>query len=396
MRIALRTGGGRGVFELAGRQGDLAASDLFDHEIPYELTPRIIVPGRSVAALRQGKPRIALDDATRDKTTHLYRLLSAVLLLPKPKREFKATHGTDLLRFESYSMTAIKVDVAKLNAGSVVLRPTDLLLENADGQRKELEFTQRMGRVIRLWDVASGHDSELAQLVRNLANAVETENPNYKTIERSAQEISNLLHTTGDPLPIAEEQLGAASAGPEHPPTTVPLPTGEANTFGLEDEISPQEAVIQRVRRWRQQAERGSAGRTFSRKVSNAYDFRCIFSGHRLPRFEMTDAPGVDSAHILPWSTHDLNSVRNGLCLNKQCHWAFDQGILRLDYDTSSHAYVLSIPANIRRAAADAAFDVGSFEFMVGPIPQARLPKNPALWPNPTYLTELNRYLTGV
>jgi hypothetical protein len=32
---------------LAGRQGDLVASDLFDHEISYELTPGIIIPGVS-------------------------------------------------------------------------------------------------------------------------------------------------------------------------------------------------------------------------------------------------------------------------------------------------------------------------------------------------------------
>lgn len=126
----------RGVYELAGRQASTSASDLFDREIFYELTPRIIIPGRAMASRLQGKPRIRLDDTRR--TTHLYRLLAAVLLLPKPKREFKKTHGRQLLKFEAYSMSAIKVDVAETDAHSVVLRPTDLLLENAASWKRKL------------------------------------------------------------------------------------------------------------------------------------------------------------------------------------------------------------------------------------------------------------------
>lgn len=390
MRIALRTGGGRGVFELAGHQGDLSASDLFDHEISYELTPGIVIPGRAVAALRQGKPRITLDTDTRNKTTHLYRLLSAVLLLPKPKRELKTTHGDEILRFESYSMTAIKVDVAGLTTDNVILRPTDLLLENADDRRAEVNFTERMARIISLWDAASNQDSVLADSIRRLSSEVKAKDPDYKAIERCAQEISDLLHTNGDALLLAEQQLGVQQ-NRQLPVDLEPQITSK--DFGLEDDISPQEALIKRVKQWRQQAERGSAGRKFSRNVSEAYDYRCLFSGQRLPRMEITDSPGVDSAHILPWSTYDLNSVRNGLCLTKQCHWAFDQGILRLAYDGPSNTYVVTIPENVRSAASRASFDIAYFQSLAGSIPKSRLPKNIGLWPSPAYISELNQYL---
>jgi hypothetical protein len=166
--------------------------------------------------------------------------------------------------------------------------------------------------------------------------------------------------------------------------------------FGLVDEISPQEALIQRVRVWRQQAERGSAGRKFSREVSDAYEYRCLFSGQRLPRLEITESPGVDSAHILPWSTHDLNSVRNGLCLNKQCHWAFDQGILRLTFDGTCNTYAVSLPQSVRQAASRASFDLAYFDSMTGPIPNARLPRNKAVWPSPAYIAELNHYMAAI
>jgi hypothetical protein len=391
MRIALRTGAGRGAYELAGRQGNLSASDLFGREILYELTPGIVIPGRSVAALRQGKARIALDDATRSKTTHVYWLLSAVLLLPKPKRELKATHGKQLLK--SYSMTAIKIDVARLSPGDAVLRPTDLLLENADGQRAEMDFTKRMLRVIRVWEAAQRHDTPLAGLVRKWSDAIRATDPDYKAIERSAQEILDVLHTGEDALALIEEKLEIAQPEEEASNnylSSISLPQAD---FGLDDDISPEEALIHRIKVWRQQAERGSIGRKFSRAVSSAYDYRCLFTGQRLPRLEIADSPGVDSAHILPWSTHDLDSVRNGICLNKQCHWAFDQGILRLGYDTAANTYTIDVPKIARQAALKASFDMEYFNSMIGPIPEARLPRSRANWPSPRYIGELNRCL---
>src|SRR4051812_8972634 len=145
MRIALRTSGGRGEYELAGKQGSVHASDLFNKELCYELTPSIVLPGRAIATRVQGKPRIRLED--QQTTTHLYRLLAGVLLLPKPKREFKQTHGAELLKREAYSMTAIKVDVSDVQAAKAVIRPTDILLENADKQQEKIIFAHRMGRI---------------------------------------------------------------------------------------------------------------------------------------------------------------------------------------------------------------------------------------------------------
>jgi hypothetical protein len=66
MRIALRTGGGRGVYELAGSQGTCRASDLFQKELYYELTPDLVIPGRARADRRQGKPRIKLDEQKKN------------------------------------------------------------------------------------------------------------------------------------------------------------------------------------------------------------------------------------------------------------------------------------------------------------------------------------------
>ena len=140
---------------------------------------------------------------------------------------------------------------------------------------------------------------------------------------------------------------------------------------------------------------RGSSASAFRRKVREAYHSRCMFSGQRLPRTSATSTAGVGAAHILPWSRFDLDATKNGLCLNKQCHWAFDEGLLRLNYDDAVNSYVVSIPNPVRLAIQAAQFDLDSFDAIVGVIPQSRLPVNELVWPAKAYLEELNSFLDG-
>lgn len=395
MRIALRTGGGRGVYELAGRQADMHASDLFGREICYELTPDIIFSGRAVADTRQGKPRIKLNDQQR--TTHLYRLLAAVLLLPKPKRELKSIHGADLLRSGSYSMTAIKVDVGNVTDDSVVLRPTDLLLENADNLQEEINFAARMARIIQIWNAAESENFKndwLAVLIKKLRESILSKDPNYKTIEESAREIFNYLKADTDILQQIEHHFKVTEEMARYPYATSQRSTRPSD-FGLDDNISPIEARLEQIKQWREVAIRGSTGRQFRDSVRTAYDSCCLFSGSRLPKIEVTESAGVDAAHILPWSTHGINAVSNGLCLNKLCHWAFDAGILRFSFDKTCSSYVLDIPYKVEHAAQKVNFDLDYFHKICGIIPQSRLPSNTNLWPSPNYLKELNRIVFG-
>ncbi len=393
MRIALRTGGGRGVYELAGRQGEAHASDLFDRELCYELTPSIIIPGRAKASNLQGKPRIRLDD--HEQTIHLYRLLAAILLLPKPKREFRTTHGGELLRYQAYSMTAIKIDIGHIGSDRAVIRPTDLLLETADNCQQTLDFQQRMSRIMRLWRVSASHTSPLANLLKSHMNVTLETDPDHKVIEKVAASIAELLQTDRDPLPVAERQLGITDAREEPTPSPQPSQATHQAEFGMEDHVPPNLARIKRVKKWRQLAIRGAAGRTFRRTVASAYQYRCLFTGQPMPTLRVTQTPGVDVAHILPWATHDIDSPSNGICLNKLCHWAFDEGILRLQYDQSSNSYTLDVPAQVRTAATERTFDLTYFDQLTGPVPPSHLPLNKSTWPHPEYLDELNRAMTN-
>ena len=140
---------------------------------------------------------------------------------------------------------------------------------------------------------------------------------------------------------------------------------------------------------------RGNSAASFRRKVKEAYESRCLFSGLKLPRTKATATSGVDAAHILPWSRFDLDGTINGLCLSKQNHWAFDAGLYRLSFDKTENVYVLSIPETVRAATLKEDFNLEPFQALVGPIPRKNLPANEGLWPSDKYLDELNRFLDG-
>lgn len=385
MRIALRTGGGRGVYELAGSQGDYSASDLFDKEIFYEITPQLILPGRAKASNRQGKPRIKLDNQVN--TTHLYRLLISLLLLPQAKREFKKTEGTQIA-YKSYSVTVIKIDVSSISGDEVTIRPTEILLESFQGLNVKVDFVERMARVLSIWRSANLLDSEIASLLRAHQATCLLGNVNHQDIEKASQSIFKYLDTVYDPLNQIEELIGIREYSYEEPVNSSHV---SIENFGIDDEKSPQIARIENVRRWKLVATRSSAATRFRSDVRSIYHDTCVFSGVRLPKLESTASAGVDAAHILPWCDFDINSIDNGLCLSKQFHWAFDAGVMKLTFDSSIKRYILSIPESVVVDANLNDFSLEMYEQSSGLIPLERLPSDEKLWPNPHYLNEFNK-----
>jgi predicted restriction endonuclease len=153
-----------------------------------------------------------------------------------------------------------------------------------------------------------------------------------------------------------------------------------------EDYTSLQEAARNRAKVWRQQAVRGVAGARFSKAVKSAYRDTCLFTGDYLPATAEFGPGGVDSAHILPWADYELNKVSNGLCLNKLCHWAFDAGILNLQYRSKSSEYVLTLSEMATNAEKEKKINLQPFHALEGAIPSSRLPMDRADWPNPEFL----------
>ena len=389
MNIEFRPSSGRGEYELAGKQGALQPHDLFGVPMRLEILPGVSINARSHCILESGKPRIRQIHTYRN--THPYALIAAAMMLPKPRRELHLTHGIDLLRWEQFVVRTVRIDLVR-RADGVLVRPVTVRLGNGDAQRLDISFAERMARVVRVWTAGATRSGALADAVRKHAAAFTSATSTQAQLLSAFTGLhSALKKPDGDMLLLLETHFGLRA-------TNAPFVNDISEEIGEEDfteevHVDPAEARVERVRQWRLAAVRGGSATAFRRKVREAYDSRCMFSGQRLPRTEATSTAGVDAAHILPWSRFDLDATKNGLCLNKQSHWAFDEGLFRLSFDAAENTYVVSIPNPVRLAAQAARFDIESFDAIAGRVPRNRLPANEALWPSKQYLAELNRFL---
>ena len=239
MRIALRTSGGRGEYELTGAHAGVQASELFGRRLTFQITPEITLDGRSRPLRVQGKPRIRLEDGGR----HAYRVFADVLLLPLPRRELRQTaDGPNFVRDRGYAVGDIDVDLVQRN-GQAELRPTRLWLTNAEGLARGVEFAERMASVQAVWEPARGQDGRLAGLVRAHEEAVET--GDHGAIGTAAAAIRREFGTGTDVLPLVAAGLGADLEEPAADGSVVTVE--EIPEEPIEDETDPAEAVRREI-----------------------------------------------------------------------------------------------------------------------------------------------------
>jgi hypothetical protein len=383
MRIALRTSGGRGEYEMSGSHGDISVADVIDHNIFFQIFPGKFIDSKNWIRRLQGKPRIRLGDPSTDK--HLYLSLADVLLMPKPIRELGKTPGGKLqLTANNYSIISIQFDVVNHKNKQLRIQPTDLVLGNSDNDVSRIDVLERLRIILDIWDEAAKRCDLLSGSIRNHRDAVLS--GDLKSIQFFAHQLRSEF-IIEDPL---REIIREFSLINEY---TYWVGTHRDNvelTIIDNDITPPEEAIVKRIKEWRLQASRGSKGARFSKDVKSAYRNKCLFTGYYLPKSEFCNTAGVDSAHILPWAQYDINSVNNGLCLNKLCHWAFDNGILILRYISSQSAYELSISDKAIQAGKSDLLSLEGFHPLTGLIPESRLPDNKKDWPSPKYLEEYN------
>lgn len=72
----------------------------------------------------------------------------------------------------------------------------------------------------------------------------------------------------------------------------------------------------------------------FSRRVREAYGYRCAMSGLQLRNGG--GRPEVQAAHIRPVAKDGSDSVRNGLTLSGTLHWMFDRGLISVADDNQT------------------------------------------------------------
>lgn len=366
MQIRLRPSGGRGEYELAGSHGKVRGSDLYGLELWFQFGLDLCIPLYAIADVHDGKPRIRLNDQHVHK--HAARVLAALLLIPEPIREIRKTEGSDeLIDFHRCACSSILVDVVNKDASRVVLRPRAMILINKFGASKNIDVLNRFELISQMWMGAVHLPDELRHALTRHYAISNTFPLNHKSLIDAAKLILSIPNIDNyiNPNIVSDSDLGMT------PPILA------------EDDPSSPIDVNRELRKklaWR--VERGVDGRRFKQDVSNAYGYKCVFTGVRLPPLGKGYLPGVDAAHIYPWSRMGSNEVTNGLSLSKQMHWAFDEGILRLTFDQNANIYLIDIPNNIIDLARDVDFDIAYYQSICGPVPLSNLPEQRAMWPS--------------
>lgn len=390
MRIALRTGGGRGEYEVAGSHEYIRVNDVFDRQIVLELLPGGRFPTNNFVRRTQGKARIRLVDPHFD--SHAYLILAALLLLPKPKREIGATPGGKLQVYKyNFSVMSIPFDAVALTKSELVVSPTQVILSNSSNDAVRLDVIERFRIVMACWSAAAVQSSDLAKAVVKHRDAFRAQN--VKDVINAAEFIRMINLEPDDPLRHITKALSLPNLEELSWLGVHATETDEAMALGEENLEELREAARNRIKVWRQVALRGAAGTKFSKGVREAYNHTCLFTGLRLPKVPSTGSSGVDAAHILPWAEYDINAISNGLCLSKLCHWAFDAGILRLEFNAPSSSYSLTLSAAASAAESEGLLSLKELRDIQGIVSSSLLPKDSVNWPSPSFLKEYNEAL---
>lgn len=387
MRIALRTSGGRGEYEVAGCHESIRVQDVFNRHIVLELLPGFRLSTNNFVRHTQGKPRIRLLDPYGD--SHVYLILAAILLLPKPKREIGATPGGKLQIYkDNFSVLSIPFDVVELSTSEIVISPTQIVLSNSTFHSVRLDVIERLRIVMTCWEAASKQNSPIARAVSEHRKAFNSYD--FKAVISATESLRMANIEPDDPLRHITKDLKLPNLDELMWLGVHATDTEEAMALGEENLEELKAAARNRVKVWQQVALRGVAGAKFSTDVRQAYNHTCLFTGVRLPKTSATGSSGVDAAHILPWAEYGLNTISNGICLSKLCHWAFDAGILRLRYDTPTASYGITVSAPALAAESAGLLKLGGLKNIQGVVSTSLLPKESTNWPNPAFLKVYN------
>lgn len=385
MYIGKRPSSGRGEFEIAEALGGIAPADLIDRPIvldcgPYGMRPTA-VELRSDAS--QGKLRLR---RIGTGGIQIHRQVLAMLLYPRSTRdESTLPGGQPVVMLRRYIVRRMDITSVDLSGANATIRLGCLEFANQSGNHEE-DFGVRLGRIAALHARASELPPPLAAALSAHEALLRGPTPLVADAEQLVEEIMRWVADAADDydrdyafgtdvLPDLEAMLA-----PPQPAEPVAI-----------DQIPDDELELRRreIGRWRRTAAaRGYPAFVFRSAVQAAYRQTCVVCGLRFPRSADCPVPGVDAAHILPWSQVELDEVYNGLCLCKLHHWAFDQRLISIRCGEDG-VYRVGVTDAAVRALANEPASLAALRRYEGPIDAARLPNNAAQRPRPELLERL-------
>jgi putative restriction endonuclease len=309
-------------------------------------------------------------------------MVAAMLLLPTPRRELRGTpSGLPVAKRNQYLVTRIGFDPdTQFDSSSkhVTFAPNYVEISNM-ANSDLIGVDNRWRRITAVYAVATRLPDSVRSLVAEHQATLAQGSPIPWTLNSHVDRLLDALLGLGvayeadtDPLPALERLLGIV-------PTTVPAlpPPDEIG----EDEI---DVRVEAANEYRLARARGASARSFAAAVKAAYGNRCAFCGLVLGGIEGIIS-GIDAAHILAWSSYDLDVLRNGIALCKLHHWAFDAGLMLPVVDKDGN-YSIAFTELADRLDPDARVRLGTDEMT---IPDERLPTNKTDRPSPKYLRRL-------
>lgn len=384
LQIRKMPSGGRGEYEIVGKQGNWGPDVLADRELMLRFgnvtkSTRVQLTGQG------GKRRLRLLDKT---FPHLARQIAMLLLLPRNARDERHVSQALPILLEDRYILDCSFDYLPSESDSEAfasIRPRILWARSGDiarGAPHELvDVDDRVTRLVRVAERTRRLPGELEPMVDAFMAVHGSSQPVGKGEEALVRAIIRELSfideeylSHSDPLPRLEYLSGLS-------PDTVDIPApGQISVDDLD--VKRRSEHIYRLRRIR-----GSSATVFKKAIHVAYDSRCVVCGFRAPGFTGRMMPGVDAAHILPYGEYDLDIVSNGLALCKIHHWAFDSGILEIH--KVGEEFVVKLAADAPRLLEGDERTLSELSLVCGFVPSAWLPKRRADRPSGAFLAAL-------
>jgi putative restriction endonuclease len=296
--------------------------------------------------------------------------------------------GLPIMRTSQYCVTHINFGKVSLEPQARALCEVRTVEITNQYQQDTIDVPARFAQVQSIWAARKMFDEPLAGLIAQHENMV-----------RSGSALGSEAHKLVDRLQEAASVHATDYGTPGNAPTADVLPALlriSQKSMILPpsapiDQIPVEEIQIRRreVKQWRLwAASRGASSARFRREVREAYRSTCLVCGLCLPTLGSDSNPGVDAAHILPWAQFDLDHVKNGFCLCKLHHWAFDEGLIDIYFNGTD--YAVRLPHEAEDDMLDKPeFNIDFLRSAVGVIPESRLPYDPNAWPSPDLLEKL-------
>lgn len=380
MHIGFRPSGGRGEYEVVGNHSGFNAIGLegwtFNMRWPDGL---VRDTGLWLDPAESGKPRLR---SMLTPPIQISRIVTSMLMLPDPTRELRSTPASlPIAVTKRYTVKDVGFGTESEFTGVadlVTFVPSYITVANL-GESASIGVAARWTRIEAVYIQSDLLPGALPALVQSHRDFLASGDPVTRALTSTVNGIMASLSSTpglayqegSDPLPALETLLGISPpSGPTLPPP---------------DELGEDAPAIsaRSAHQYRLAKVRGASGRVFSNAVRASYSNRCAFCGAQFGGIPGIRS-GVDAAHILAWSKHDLDVVPNGLSLCKLHHWAFDAAIImpRLE-DDKYHLRFTSLADLLGHEEIARIGKEGQ------PIPDQWLPTDTALHPSSAFLQRL-------